>query len=172
MRNSLAHLATTIITVNNSKRFHAETSQGFPFLSDDEWIITKDINSLESAVCSIEHKKRSGKVLHEINSYQIVDNLKGEFIIKLVSNQEISPSQNTNELDPTSANLLFNLSLTEKQKVAKKDVVLPYTKVQEHYENQSTSSASPISSGTGVIYYEPDEGDDFDDEDPDEDLTI
>ncbi|CAG8531982.1 6894_t:CDS:2 [Ambispora leptoticha] len=155
MRNSIAHLATTIITVKNSKRFHAETSQGFSFLSDDEEIITKDINSLESAVCSIEHKKRSGKVLHEINSYQIMDNLKGEFIIKLP--------------DPTNANLLFNLSLTEKQKVAKNEVVLPYTKIQEQYESQSTPSAS---SGSGVIYYEPDEGDDFDDEDPDEDLTI
>ena len=51
--------------------------------------------------------------------------------------------------DPT-AKLSFNLRLTEQEKVARSQVQLPHTK------------------GGGVIYYEPDEADDIDYEDPDE----
>ncbi|XP_055335797.1 elongator complex protein 5-like [Paramacrobiotus metropolitanus] len=53
------------------------------------------------------------------------------------------------EPDPT-ANIPFNLRLTEEQRAARSAVPLPHTK------------------GAGVIYYEPDEADDIDYEDPDE----
>ncbi|KAG0014288.1 hypothetical protein BGZ80_010539, partial [Entomortierella chlamydospora] len=58
--------------------------------------------------------------------------------------------------DP-AANLSFNLNLTDEQRRAKNETVLPYMKTQE---------------STGAIYYEPDAADDFDDDDPDDDLTI
>lgn len=60
--------------------------------------------------------------------------------------------------DPTS-NLSFNLSLTDDQKKARADVQLPYLKAQETEQK-------------AVITYHPDEADDFDEEDPDDDLDI
>ncbi len=55
----------------------------------------------------------------------------------------------------------FNLSLTEEQKQARSNVVLPYMKAQ----------VSTMGTG-GTIFYEPDAADDYDDEDPDADLDI
>lgn len=63
------------------------------------------------------------------------------------------------QADPT-ANLTFNLSLKPEERAAKDQVVLPYTQISSS-ENQS-----------GVIHYIPDADDDFDDEDPDEDLDF
>ncbi|CAB4374765.1 unnamed protein product [Rhizophagus irregularis] len=71
--------------------------------------------------------------------------------------------------DPTTANLLFNLSLTESQKKAKNELVLPYVKIQDQYEEKNRENTT--TSG-GNIFYEPDKNDDFDDEDPDDDLSI
>ena len=51
--------------------------------------------------------------------------------------------------------LPFNLSLTEDQKTAREGVILPYLPKED-----------------GSVDYIPDEGDDFDDDDPDEDLEI
>lgn len=59
------------------------------------------------------------------------------------------------EADTTDAPLTFNLSLTDSQRQAKDNVVLPYL---------------PKTGAT--VDYEPDEADDFDDDDPDEDLEI
>ncbi|KAI9318925.1 hypothetical protein BX666DRAFT_2025271 [Dichotomocladium elegans] len=64
--------------------------------------------------------------------------------------------------DPMT-NLSFNLSLTDDQRRAKGNVVLPYMNVQQQDHTYHS---------IGTIYYEPDAGDDFDDEDPDEDLDI
>eukprot|EP00043_Microstomoeca_roanoka_P002669 m.39687 g.39687 ORF g.39687 m.39687 type:complete len:312 (-) comp11639_c0_seq2:302-1237(-) len=61
-------------------------------------------------------------------------------------------------------NLTFNLRLTEEEKAVRAKTALPYAK--SHEEKQS------VLKGSGAIYYEPDEGDDFDDEDPDDDLDI
>lgn len=55
---------------------------------------------------------------------------------------------------PVEPPLPFNLSLTESQKLAREDVVLPYL---------------PKEAG---VEYVPDAGDDLDDDDPDEDLEI
>jgi len=52
------------------------------------------------------------------------------------------------------------LTLNEEQKKAKENVALPHFKAQE------------TSNELGVIYYNPDSADDFDEEDPDEDLFI
>lgn len=92
--------------------------------------------------------------------------------------------------DPT-ANLSFNLNLTEEQRRAKNDTVLPYLKTQgeklvhRHVRLRTVSQwldresswltiMNPVHviESTGAIYYEPDAADDFDDDDPDDDLTI
>lgn len=71
------------------------------------------------------------------------------------------------ELDPVSrltSELTFNLSLKPEEKAAKDHVVLPYTLLTGQQFSSGDSSRN--------IHYIPDEADDFDDEDPDEDLDF
>jgi Elongator subunit Iki1 len=66
--------------------------------------------------------------------------------------QTITQNPNNSKQDPISS---FNLSLTDQQRSQKDGVVLPYTKVQD-----------------SVIDYIVDKDDDFDSDDPDDDLDI
>ncbi|KAI8901809.1 hypothetical protein BC833DRAFT_617304 [Globomyces pollinis-pini] len=105
-------------------------------------------------------KKKSGKVLQQTLEYSIKN---GQFNFNLPK-FSIIPDQSIDETeikkpDPT-ANLSFNLSLTDQQKQQKENLVLPYLAAQE------TTATS------GLIHYTHDEGDDFDEEDPDDDLDI
>jgi len=77
-----------------------------------------------------------------------------ELIASLRAGEGLTASQVS--ADPTS-NLSFNLSLTDAQQQARSAVPLPYAHSGE---------------GAGGILYEPDSGDDVDDDDPDEDLEI
>lgn len=70
----------------------------------------------------------------------------------LAAQENIISSPTTNK--PIEAPLPFNLSLTDSQKLAREEVVLPYLPKE------------------GAVEYTPDEGDDLDDDDPDEDLEI
>jgi len=56
------------------------------------------------------------------------------------------------------------LRITEEQKKARDEMVLPYVKIHEKSE--------PSAESGGKIFYDPDDVDDFDDEDPDDDLDI
>ncbi|KAJ1944638.1 Elongator complex protein [Linderina pennispora] len=69
-------------------------------------------------------------------------------------------NQQQQQTDPT-ANLSFNLTLTDKQREDKASVVLPYTDAQ----------MDEGSSG-GEIHYQLDDEDDWDSDDPDDDLEI
>ncbi|XP_053378727.1 elongator complex protein 5-like [Mercenaria mercenaria] len=72
----------------------------------------------------------------------------------------------TTQVDP-AANLTFNLTLTDKEKKARSEVKLPYTYDANRQDDSFTRSV-----GEGKIFYQPDEADDFDEEDPDDDLDI
>ena len=76
------------------------------------------------------------------------------------------------EPDPT-ANLTFDLRLSSKEKEDRSRVVLPYTSVRDAgVDVVSSASQSHASKGSGQIYYQPDDVDDFDESDPDDDLDI
>ncbi|TRY97152.1 hypothetical protein DNTS_009639 [Danionella cerebrum] len=68
------------------------------------------------------------------------------------------------EEDPTS-NLTFNLRLSEEEQKAKERVALPFV-----FSQEKKSSLLRPTPGSGKIVYEPDANDDFDEEDPDDDL--
>lgn len=70
-------------------------------------------------------------------------------------------------VDP-AANLTFDLHLSAKEKVARSEVVLPYTHAQE----DGLVGVAVHTAGSGQIFYQPDEGDCFTDSDPDEDLDF
>ena len=75
------------------------------------------------------------------------------------------------EPDPT-ANLTFDLHLSSKEKEDRSRVVLPYTAVRDGVGVASGLPASHTPTGSGQIYYQPDDVDDFDESDPDDDLDI
>ena len=76
----------------------------------------------------------------------------------VISKDRLEPDAQSTNSDPT-ANLTFNLRLSEEEKRARSRVILPYL---EHQGGKSGPQ----------IFYEADDGDDFDEEDPDDDLDI
>lgn len=74
--------------------------------------------------------------------------------------------------DPT-AHLTFNLKLSEQEQSARSATALPYHMGQEQKQRALQAVTSGDSrTAAGAIYYEPDEFDDFDEEDPDDDLDL
>ncbi|CAG8441521.1 16397_t:CDS:2 [Acaulospora morrowiae] len=164
VRSTLIHqFATTTITVKSVEQIRKNPVQGLS--GESENLVNAWMNLPDCGVCVIEHRKKSGKVLYETNMYHI-DESTTELVIQPEKNESVNEEVNTVS-DPTTANLLFNLSLTEEQKKAKDEVILPYVKIQDQYEEKGSPTA-----GGGTIFYEPDDADDFDEEDPDEDLDI
>ncbi|KAL5014460.1 hypothetical protein ScPMuIL_008730 [Solemya velum] len=116
--------------------------------------------------CGTLYKKKSGKVIRKeenfcIEGYKLVQTAEVKDT-SLVIKQDIDEEQP----DP-AANLTFNLSLTDKEKAARSQLVLPYTISKE----RQVESLNPVHGG-GQIFYQPDDADDFDEEDPDDDLDI
>ena len=65
-----------------------------------------------------------------------------------------------------TSGLTFNLSLTEQQKEARSNLQLPYLLDEKVKKSQLDLGKK------GQIFYEADEVDDLDEEDPDDDLNI
>ncbi|CAG8547069.1 10627_t:CDS:2 [Paraglomus occultum] len=127
--NTLSHMATASILVNNTEIFK-KRSRGFIEVVNEEGL-SDYVNSLDNGVCIIRLKKKSGRIQHETNTYQL-DELTGTFNISLV--HDLKVQDESTEPDPTTANLLFNLRITEEQKKARDEVVLPYVKIHEKSE--------------------------------------
>lgn len=146
---------------------------GFKAIDQFSYMNTNSNNI--TAVAKVMWKRKSGKVLHETNAFRC-DGQGISVMTAAAQEEEEDLDEDLQEsagLDPT-ANLSFNLTLTDEQRRAKEKVVLPYMKAQNRgtveIESSEHTIAPPPSSGS--IYYEPDAADDFDDEDPDEDLDI
>ncbi|KAG0241803.1 hypothetical protein BGW41_005310 [Actinomortierella wolfii] len=148
--HSLAHIAHTQILIRNAERIREEQEDlrnGVVRRREFSYL-TPSSNAWDSAVCEVEHRRKSGKVAREVvNVWEVAGEMPDIEKLDLEESQTVDPT----------ANLSFNLNLTEEQRKAKNETVLPYVKTQET---------------SGAIYYEPDAGDDFDDDDPDDDLTI
>ncbi|CAG8459336.1 11229_t:CDS:2 [Funneliformis mosseae] len=144
VRNTLSyHIASTTIIIKNTEQFRKGlTSPGY-ITTENHAIINAYMNAPEGSICIIEHRKRSGRVLYEINSYNITES-SDNIVIQLVKDMkdDIEPENYTP--DPTTANLLFNLSLTESQKKAKNELVLPYVKIQDQYKDNHHESVVTV----------------------------
>jgi len=108
--------------------------------------------SVDKKTLSID---KEGK-LHAVNETVTADNLQN----------------NSEDIDPAS-NLTFNLRLSETEKVARANTSLPYL-LNESKKNAYLGEPSVVnhSASGGEVIYLPDESDDFDDEDPDDDLDF
>eukprot|EP00794_Sanderia_malayensis_P015199 gene15199-16768_t len=110
-------------------------------------------------------RKKSGKVSREV----VVCSVNKDLAIEKDKNAQVEKDkeEEASEADPTE-NLSFNLRLTETEKQARSQVKLPYML----NEVQKAVHLDGSTAGHGKIIYEPDDADDFDDEDPDDDLDI
>lgn len=68
--NSLAHIATTLITLRSSEsiRQDQEDLRKGVVATKEFCYLTSHANAWDSAVCEIEHKRKSGKVAREVTS--------------------------------------------------------------------------------------------------------
>ncbi|KAG9346334.1 hypothetical protein JZ751_006645 [Albula glossodonta] len=116
-------------------------------------------------VAKTTRRTKSGKVTHEEECFNISEDL-------VVSIEAQSSSCNTvaepedYEADP-AANLTFNLRLSEVEREAKENLSLPFV-----FSQEKKSALLRPRPGAGRILYEPDANDDFDQEDPDDDLDV
>lgn len=119
----------------------------------------------DSCLAKITKRTKSGKVLQDEHTFSITEDL--TVLLHKSSNtvaQQIV--QEEEEMDP-SANLTFNLRLSDKEREAKEKLSLPFTFSKEKKKAILHSGAN-----SGRILYEPDANDDFDQEDPDDDLDV
>ncbi|KAJ2798587.1 hypothetical protein H4R20_004766 [Coemansia guatemalensis] len=152
-------------------------------------------NDCHRGLVRLEHKRRSGKVGYELSQFEINEQLRPVFSpIQLTAQTQstqsvpdtgrsasgLTPAPGDGQLeaatnieDHPAANLSFNLRLTEKQRQERAGVELPYLEAQL----SRLSSSKPIAavakdSGDGEIHYQLDDEDDWDEDDPDDDLEI
>jgi len=107
-------------------------------------------------VCEVEFKKPTGKLLIQKERY-VIKGVHFEVDSKPWTPEvdgSGEPMVNNHSDAATDHDVTFKLDLTEREQAQKSQLILPYTQ------------------GSGKIVYEADEADDFDDEDPDEDLEI
>ncbi|KAK9398360.1 elongator complex protein 5 [Crotalus adamanteus] len=117
------------------------------------------------------HRKRGGRFLQKTQLFSVlpgfVFKFLGELPPKAVSREEdAEEGREPAAVDPT-ARLTFSLHLTEAERQARESVPLPY-----HFSEEKKSSLLQTSTEEAKIYYQPDAADDFDDEDPDDDLDV
>lgn len=130
------------------------------------------LNPKNQNLCKIIHKKKGGKIKQSIESFYINKN-------SIVTSKPWQPEDRIKDVDlgdspdssPDDEEMVrstFSLKLSKQERDARSKLVMPYTK-PAHLKVKMDGDAPP--SG-GMIYYEPDDADDFDDEDPDDDLDF
>ncbi|XP_059831246.1 elongator complex protein 5 isoform X1 [Hypanus sabinus] len=115
------------------------------------------------AIATCFHRRKSGKVHRTVEYFTVEDGL--GLRTAGVPFPEEMPTETSVKTDPT-ADLTFNLRLTAEEQQARSSVPLPY------HLSPARKAALLQGEGRGKIHYQPDTGDDFDEEDPDDDLDI
>ncbi|KAI9483990.1 MAG: Elongator complex protein 5 [Benjaminiella poitrasii] len=185
LQDSLIRIASVIVKLEALKeRTHFETQAAltgfvpedtFSYLSTTANCVTK------GGIAHIEWRKKSGKVQYESNGFVLnaanglldvvtttqLTGIDEEEEKKKQEEKEKAEAMEVDAKNDPTANLSFNLSLTDEQRKIKESLVLPYMKAQ-----QLEVTSEEVTKNSGLIYYDPDAADDFDDEDPDDDLDI
>lgn len=138
---SVCHLASSVITVE-------------PEMRGDE------------ALAKITKRSKSGKVMQDEEIFSIKDDLT---VVVQSRPSQLGPKEadpEEQEMDPT-ANLTFNLRLSDTEREAKEKLALPFV-----FSKEKKTALLHSGPGSGRILYEPDASDDYDQEDPDDDLDV
>ncbi|XP_050969876.1 elongator complex protein 5 [Labeo rohita] len=123
-------------------------------------------NNERHGVAKTTRRTKSGKVMQEEEYFSVSEDATLSVQAKLRQPGHVQKEQDVSEADPTS-NLTFNLRLSEEERKAKEKVALPFV-----FSQEKKSALLRPTPGTGRIMYEPDANDDFDEEDPDDDLDV
>ncbi|KAJ1734147.1 hypothetical protein LPJ61_001222 [Coemansia biformis] len=135
-------------------------------------------NDCRRCLVRLEHKKQSGKVGHELSMFEADEQLRPKFA--LVHTQTAAPAPGLLDSSASggagaaagpSVNLPFSLGLTEKQRQDKAGVELPYLQAQLA-EAGISGLHTAGGGGGGEIHYQLDAEDDWDEDDPDDDLEL
>lgn len=155
-RDLLSSLATTVLTISNfSLELAKENARRRAEIWEEEQlegVLARLESNHGPCVVSMDHRRKSGRSVFERFRFD------GKAFTILSS---LSPWKDTAVVETATAEVealtTFNLGTTDAQREARENVVLP------HFAAQS-------SEGSGRIWYQADREDDFDDEEPDEDL--
>ncbi|KAG7496501.1 elongator complex protein 5 [Solea senegalensis] len=120
----------------------------------------------DEAVAKITKRSKSGKVMQDEEIFTIKEDL--TIIVQSKSSQTglKHPHTEEQEADP-AANLTFNLRLSDTEREAKEKLALPFV-----FSKEKKTALLHSGLGSGRILYEPDANDDYDQEDPDDDLDV
>ncbi|KAM4611531.1 elongator complex protein 5 isoform 1-T2 [Polymixia lowei] len=141
MVGSVCHLATSVITVTPGVRGN-------------------------EAVAKTTRRSKSGKIMQDEEIFSIKEDLAVTIQSRPNHPGTTQADPDEPEADPT-ANLTFNLRLSDTEREAKEKLALPFVFSKE----KKSALLRPVP-GSGRILYEPDANDDYDQEDPDDDLDV
>lgn len=111
-----------------------------------------------NAELSVVAKKSTGGVINNFYTYNASETEFSVLLKAKPSGKNKPTKESSEERTDSSSSSTFKIELDEEEMVARNAMKLPYEKTNETTE--------------GSIIYTPDAADDFDDEDPDEDLNI
>ncbi|KAI8992174.1 Elongator complex protein 5 [Mycotypha africana] len=189
LKDSINRMATAVVSLEALReRTHFDTTAaltGFKPVDTFSYLKLTSNNVSKGGIARIEWKKRSGKVVFETNGFIMNDKtglLEVVSLSRLQHDDELEDDGDKEEelsaetmeaeaLNKLSQNVSFKLTLTEKQKEVKDSLVLPYYKAQNAHDDE-LEVENESKNNSALIYYDPDAADDFDDEDPDDDLDI
>jgi len=145
LAEAIQQLATTIV---NTER--VDETDAFPLL------------------CKITHRKLGGKMVSskEVVKMDVSGNIKVEAYKEDRNKSKYIEEDNSDEVIDKLTTFDIGTS-RNKEKEAKEKLVLPFYK-----EEQKDGEVKIQGEDPGKIYYEPDSGDDWDDDDPDDDLDF
>ncbi|CAH1239435.1 ELP5 [Branchiostoma lanceolatum] len=145
---ALRHMATTWVQLQEGAESPTQGGAGF------------------HGNCEVLHRRKSGKVIRQAEVYHISPQWSLTSRVQKAPVRPVAHVEQEAQVDPT-ANLTFNLRLTDTEKEARSRVVLPY---MHHHRKKAPNK--PAANPGGQIFYQPDDVDDFDEEDPDDDLDF
>ena len=111
--NTLSHIATASISVNNTEICKKRSARGFIEMVNEEGL-SDCVNSLDNGICIIRLKKKSGRIQHEVSHEH-------NYLVAVLPHMVINSWQltvhetNTYQLDELTGT--FNISLVHELKV-------------------------------------------------------
>lgn len=141
MVGSICHLATSVVTVAPGHLCH-------------------------EAVAKTIRRAKSGKISQAEERFSFNEDMSVKVQSKPIRVGAPQADAGDAEVDPT-ANLTFNLRLSDQERQAKEKLALPFV-----FSKEKKSALLHSGPGSGRILYEPDANDDYDQEDPDDDLDV
>jgi len=130
-------------------------------------------NEIYPKLCKIRHRKLGGKLVtsKEVIRFDTAGNIRIEPFEEKKVKSKFSDGEDADEA--VEKLTTFNISTAKrKEKEAKDKLVLPFYTDEQKQNVPSAGEVKIQGEITGKIYYEPDSGDDWDDDDPDDDLDF